>query len=238
MVYLRHTFAARAASKRQVTTGAMVRLYCTALFSLLFIAAALLASGARIPQSSAPAVRAHDAHEGVDVSADPYIDAARSKEKFGKKHPQEAGILALEVLFRNDNDKPISLDLERIRLAIEMPGQRRQNLDPLALDDAADRIIVPKEPNPSVSRFPIPGTRTKGGRSKDWQKLREALKAVALESDVLPPHATTRGFVFFDLNHHFEWLEHSSLYILGLRFIPSKEELLYFEVELAPAVRQ
>ncbi len=238
MVYLRHTFAGCCASKGTVTTWTMVRLYFTGFLALLLVAAASVTPAAPTPQSSAAAPRAHDAHQGVDVTADPYIDAARSKEKFGKKHPQEAGLLALEMSFRNDNDQPISLNLERIRLAIEAPGERRQNLDPLSVDDAADRIVQPKGPSPSISRRPLPGPRPRGGRGKDWQKLRDALHAVALASDVLPPHATTRGFLFFDLNHHFDLLSHASLYIAELRFIPSREELLYFEVELAPAVNQ
>lgn len=201
-------------------------------------AAAAGVTGALLAQTSPAGMPAHDAHQGLVVAADPYFDALRSKEKFGKKHPQAAGLLALEVAFRNDTDKAVSVNLDRIRLMIEVPGEPRQNLDPLSLDDAADRIVNPQGPNPTASRFPIPGIHNKGGRGKDWQKLRDALKAVALASDVLPPRATIRGFLYFDLNHHFEWLEHSSLYVPELRFIPSREELLYFEVELAPAVRQ
>jgi hypothetical protein len=189
-------------------------------------------------QTSPQGMAAHDEHQGCVVSADPYIDAARSKEKFGKKHPQEAGILALEVGFRNDTDKPISVNLERIRLTLQVPGERRQQLEPLDLDDAADRIAEPGGPNPVFSRSPIPGRKVKGGRGKDWQKLRERLKEAALASDVLPPHSTTRGFLFFDVNHRFDWLPHASLYVPELRFIPSREELLYFEVELAPALHR
>lgn len=187
-------------------------------------------------QTSPEGMPAHDAHQGLVVSADPYVDAARSKDKFGKKHPQEAGILAVEVVFRNDTDKSIGVNLERIRLTIEMPGDKPQNLDALSLDDAADRMINPHELNPSVSRLPIPGSRVKGGRGKDWQKLRTELKDVALGRDNLPPRSTIRGFLFFDIDHHFEWLVHSSLYVPELRFMPSREELMYFEIELAPAV--
>jgi len=211
--------------------------YSRAAASLLLMVGASASAGLVTAQTGPEGMPAHDAHQGLVVAADLYTDAARSKEQFGKKHPQEAGILALEVGFRNNTDKPIAVNLERIRLTIEVPGNKPQNLDPLSLDDAADRIVLPQGPNPTVSRLPIPGRMPKSNRGKDWQKLRDALKNVALASDVLPPHATIRGFLYFDLNHHFEWLEHSSLYIPELRFIPSREELLYFEVDLAPAVR-
>lgn len=206
--------------------------------AFLFLAVVCSAAAAMIAAQTSPqGMPAHDAHQGVVVSADPYADPARSKEKFGKKHPQEAGILALEVGFRNDTEQPITVTLEHIRLAIEMPGFAPQNLEPLALDDAADRILGPQEPNPTAPRFPIPRRVPKGNRGKDWQKLRDTLKNAALRSDVLPPRSTIRGFLYFDLDHHFEWLEHSSLYIPELRFLPSREQLLYFEIELAPAVR-
>ena len=188
-------------------------------------------------QTSPQGMPAHDAHQGCVISADPYIDAARSKEKFGKKHPYEAGVLALEVGLRNDTENAISVNLERIRLMLEVPGERKQSLEPLALDDAADRIAEPGGTNPVFSRSPLPGRKVKGGRGNDWQKLRAALTATALSSDILPPHSTTRGFLFFDVNQHFDWLAHASLYVPELRFVPSREELLYFEVGLAPALR-
>ena len=190
-----------------------------------------------VAQTSPQGMPAHDAHQGCVISADPYTDAARSKEKFGKKHPYDAGVLALEVGLRNDTDNPISVNLERIRLMLEVPGDHKQSLEPLELDDAADRIAEPGGTNPVFSRSPLPGRKVKGGRGKDWQKLRSALTATALSSDILPPHSTTRGFLFFDVNRHFDWLAHASLYVPELRFVPSREELLYFEVELAPAIR-
>jgi hypothetical protein len=202
----------------------------TSLFLALCASVAALSA-----QTSPEGMPAHDAHQGVVVAANPYTDVERSKEKFGKKHPQQAGILALEIALRNDTDKPISLNLERLRLNLEVPGEKRQVLEAMTLDAVADQVVNPEGPNPTASRVPIPGRAPKRTRGKDWQKLRETFKNAALDSDVLPPHSTVRGFFYFDISNHFDWLAHSSLYLPGLRFIPSGEELLYFEVELAPA---
>ena len=216
----------------------MSRLHFAMLAGVLALALAASPAGSQQAQTAPEGMPARDSHQGLVIAADPYTDAARSKEKFGKKHPQEAGILALEVAIRNNTDDAITVNLEKMRLVIEVPGERRQNLDPLTLDSAADRIAEPQGRNPTISRSPIPGRSTNGGHGKDWQKLHEVLERVALASDVLPPRSTIRGFLFFDINQHFDWLTHASLYVPELRVIRTHEELLYFEVELAPAVKQ
>src|SRR5574341_921231 len=74
------------------------------------------AAGAYTQEPADPAAwPARDTHEGLLVAADPYHDAARAKIKFGKKNPVDFGILPVEVVFRNDNDKPILVDIESIR---------------------------------------------------------------------------------------------------------------------------
>src|SRR5713101_6299554 len=57
-------------------------------------------------QQDPASLPARDSHEGLLIAADPYQDATRYKTRFGKKNPYDAGILAIEVYFRNDNDKP------------------------------------------------------------------------------------------------------------------------------------
>src|SRR5271155_5011022 len=52
---------------------------------------------------------AHDSHQGLLIAADPYLTSERSQEKFGKKHPYGAGLLALEVFLRNETDGPLQI---------------------------------------------------------------------------------------------------------------------------------
>jgi hypothetical protein len=58
------------------------------------------------------------------------------------------------------------------------------------------------------------------------------LRSVALGTDVLPPHATTHGFLFFDLNHDFSAIHNSHLYIPDLSFMTDKKALFFFEIDL------
>ena len=188
-------------------------------------------------QTGPASLPARDTHEGVLVAADPYTDAARYKARFGKKSPYDAGILAVEVFFRNDNDKPIRLDLETIRLLLKPPGLERQRLGALAVEEVADRILNKVNPDPTARRrpIPVPGRRPKKGRGKEWDELAATLHAGALETDLLPPRSSVHGLLFFDIDHHYEWVPYARLYVPDLKFMTDKKALLFFELDLGAA---
>ncbi len=58
------------------------------------------------------------------------------------------------------------------------------------------------------------------------------LRSVAVSSDILPPHATTHGFLFFDVNHDFNAIRYTHLYIPDLWFMTDKKALFFFEIDL------
>jgi hypothetical protein len=208
----------------------------------LAIAALAIVSiaGAHAQQKDPAALPAREAHEGLLIAADPIDDAARAKERFGKKNPHGAGILALEVYFKNDTDKAIRVGLDSIRLVLEPPEQRRQRLKPMALEDVVKAIVYPQGmANPTAPRKPLPkpfpGRSSTGTKDKDVKQVDEALRPLALEMDVLPPRATIRGLLFFDLDHRFELLRYSVLYVPDLCFVQDDKPLMFFEVDLSKA---
>ena len=95
------------------------------LFLVFFSAGA--AGHAQTDPASLPA---HDAHEGLLVAANPYTSDEQSKIKFGKHTPFEAGILAIDVYFRNDNDLPIRLNLRTVEMRIYTEFARSPNGSP------------------------------------------------------------------------------------------------------------
>ncbi len=196
-----------------------------------------LAASPACPQSDPTSLPARDSHEGLLVAADPYQDAARYKARFGKKNPYDAGILAVEVFFRNDSDKPIRLDLETIRLLLNAPGSDKQRLGPLSAEDVADRILNKGASDPTARRrpLPVPGRGQKSGHGKQWDELVASLRAGAFEVDLLPPHGTVHGLLFFDIAGRYDWLAYTRLYIPDLKFMTDKKALLFFEVDLAAA---
>jgi hypothetical protein len=176
-----------------------------------------------------------DAHQDLTIVADPYIRAARySKEVFGKDSFYAAGIVAIDVYFRNDNNVPIRLNTGTIQLVISQPGQDRQRLGALSPEEVADRTLLTANSNIRAHRpFPFPGSSSSSGHSKDWTEMTTTLRSVALGTDVLPPHATTHGFLFFDLNHDFSAIRNSHLYIPDLAFMTDNKALFFFEIDLA-----
>lgn len=207
---------------------------------VICLSAVLFAACAVARAQTAPAsLPAHDSHEGVLVAADPYVPAARYKDKFGKHTPYEAGILALEIYVRNDNDKPIRVNLNTVSLLFAETGQSRQKLSALSPEDVANRVFSknPKDPKAQRLPLPLPGGVPRTGRGKEWDELDASLRSAAMSSDVLPPNATVHGFFYFDIDHHYDWLSNARFELPDLAFMLDKKALFFFEVDLAPAVR-
>lgn len=207
----------------------------------LAILMTLSVTGATAQQTDPATLPARDAHEGLLIAADPYDDAARSKERFGKKSPHSAGILALEVYFKNETDRAIRVDLERIRLSIDLPGgEGRQQLRPVPVESVVNAIVYPEGPNPTSPRKPRPSPFPSGSgrKDKDVKQVDELLRPLALEMDVLPPRATVRGLLFFDLGRRFELLRYAQLYVPNLAFVQDAKPLMFFEVDLSKTARK
>ncbi len=233
--------AGRRGRTQEATPGRGPHLSSQADMRTWFAAAAglVLACGLASAQSDPASLPARDAHEGFLVACDPYRDAARAEARLGKKNPLEAGIVPVEVFFRNDSEKAIRVDLESIRLFIEPPDQPHQRLEPLALEDVIERMLNKGGP-PDLSsprrRIPHPSPRV--GRGKKWKELEEKLRPLSLEVGMVAPGATVRGFLFFDLDRRYELLPHSRLYVPDVKFLAGNQSLMYFEVDLGPAARR
>ena len=192
----------------------------------------------RVAAQSAPAaplsLPTRDAHQDLLIVADPYLSADRYKGVFGKRSPYDAGLIAIQVYFRNDNSVPVRFQPDTIRLVVSPPGAERQSLGPLSVEDVADRTLLEAHSNPSSRRrLPFPGSATSTGRGKDWQEMVTTLRSVVLGTDILPPRATTHGFLFFDLDHDFDAIRNTHLYIPDLSFMTDNKPLFFFEIDLA-----
>src|SRR5215475_12844851 len=138
------------------------------LFLAIFLALFLAAGKATAQQQAPLKTSALESHEGLTISALPWTNPDLYKEKFHKKSPYAAGIVALQVVFRNDSDDSLKVNLERIRLNLTLSDEEHQALDPLTSEEAADAILRPSSKNLGRSRFPIPIGGPKVGRDKKW----------------------------------------------------------------------
>ena len=192
-----------------------------------------------VPAQNAPSdplsLRAREAHQNLTIAADPYLSPERyKKEMFGKTSPYLAGIVAIDVYFRNDSDLPIRVNPETMQLVVSQPDRERQHLNALSPEEVADRALLKGDSNISARRrFPIPIPSSDSKHSKEWTEMSTTLRSIALGTDVLAPHSTTHGFLFFDLNHDFDAIHFSHLYIPDLAFMTNHEALFFFEIDLA-----
>jgi hypothetical protein len=202
------------------------------------LGAAAVCGGSQVRPAVDPAsLPAHDTHQGVTVAVRPLVSEASYKAQFTGHTPYEAGILALEVFFRNDNDKPIRINLSSFRLLVDRPGQSLQKIEPLDAAEVADRVLLKTPSDPRAPRLPLPGKRPTSNRDKNWQEFSARMQAAGIPSDILAPKSTLRGFLFFDVNHHYDWLSDARLDVPDLAFMLDKQALFFFQVDLAPALR-
>ena len=192
-------------------------------------------------QSAAPdpmSLPTRDAHQDLTIVADPYLRGSRySKDLFGKNSFYNAGIIAIDVYFRNDSNAPIRLNVATVELVISQPGQDRQRLGALSPEDVADRTLLTATSDIRARRpFPFPNSSSGSGHSKEWIEMTNTLRPIAIGNNVFPPHATTHGFLFFDLNHNVDAIRSSHLYIPDLTFTPDNKALFFFEIDLAATV--
>jgi hypothetical protein len=208
-----------------------------ALLAFFLALAAVAACAPARAQVDPASLSAHDSHQKLLVAVQPWLDPAAYKDRFGKKNPYDAGIVALDVYFRNDNDSPIRVDLTTVRLVVAQGDEDPQRVEALTPEDVADRVLLNGGDAPSPGRPRLPISNPKGDHDKQWTALADSVRAASLSSDLIPPHGTVHGCLYFDLSHHFGLLHDSHLYIPDLTFLVDNQVLLFFEVDLAPAAK-
>ena len=76
------------------------------------------------------------------------LTADRYKGVLGKNSPFDPGIVAIDVYFRNDNDKPIRLNFDTIRLISFAARRGTPAAGALAAEEVADRMLLKADANP------------------------------------------------------------------------------------------
>jgi len=175
-----------------------------------------------------------DSHEGLTVSAEPWTSVEQYKAKFPKKSPLAAGIVAIQIAFRNSTEESIKIGLDRIRLTISIDENNRQELEPLTPEQLAEIVLRPGAKDPtSRSRIPLPLPTSSGGRNKKWEELKTAAEDASVRDGVIAPHKSVEGLLYFDLRGQFDLLNSARLYIPNLVMLESNHQLLYFELDLS-----
>jgi hypothetical protein len=177
-----------------------------------------------------------DAHEGVAIGVEPWTQASRYKERFPKKSPFAAGIVALRLSIRNDNDEAVKLNLHRIRLLVQLDEDNKQELESLTADDVADAVLLRqngKDPTARRLPIPLPINRPKPTRDKNWEEFHGTVQNAGVPSSVIGAHSTMEGLVYFDLRGEWDLLQTARLYVPDLERMTSKQAILYFDIDFS-----
>ncbi len=199
-------------------------------FFLALLLGTVLASAQQAPLKTS----ALESHEGLTISAQPWTDAALYKEKFPKKSPYAAGVLAVQVAFRNDSDESLRVNLERIRLTVLLDSDNRQEVQALTADQLADEVLKPTAKDPTAKRkLPIPvGGGSPGGRDKHWTEVQRQAQDAGVPTSVVAAHSTVQGLLYFDLQSQFDLLQTAHLYIPEVTGMKQNRALTYFDIDL------
>lgn len=206
------------------------------VFALLFTAA--LGASPAAAQSQPLKTAALESHEGLTVSAQPWTDGRQYKEKFSKKTPFAAGVMAIQVAFRNDSDESLKVNLSRIRLTVHLDADNTQELPSLTADEVADAVLKPGSKDPTATRkLPIPVPLPKGNKDKKWTELQQEAQNAGIPSNVVAPHSTVQGLLYFDLQNQFDLLNAAKLYVPEVMQMTGNHGLTYFEIDLGQSGR-
>jgi len=175
-----------------------------------------------------------ESHEGLTITATPWTDAAKYKDKFPKKSPYAAGILAVEVSFRNDSDESVKVSLSRIRLTVHLDAENTQELPSLSAEELVQAVLKPggKDPTATRKKIPVPVPIPKSGKDKNADELQRQAQEASVPTGVVAPHSTVQGLLYFDLQNQFDLLDTAHLYVPELVLMRGNRELTYFDIDL------
>lgn len=195
-----------------------------------------VASLAGAQQAGVQRAAAHDSHEGVTISVEPWTQATSYKEKFPRKSPLVGGVVAMKVTIRNNSDESVKVDLQRIRLMISLDEENRQELVPLTADEVADAVLLKSGKDPTARRsplpLPIPIGKSAATRDKKWSDFRDDCQNAAMPSPVVAAGTAMDGLLYFDLRGEWDLLQTAKLYVPNLTTMSSHTPLSYFEIDL------
>ena len=137
---------------------------------------------------------------------------------------------------RNDNDEAVKLNLKRIRLLVMLDPENKQELEALTADDVADAVMLRqngKDPTARRLPIPLPISRPKPERDKNWEEFHGDCQNAGIPSGVIGAHSTMEGLVYFDLRGEWDLLQTARLYVPDLERMTSKQAISYFDIDFS-----
>lgn len=165
--------------------------------------------------------------EGVTIAVAPLYTDEIASRVFDRGDIVTRGIMPLAIIIFNDNDYPIEVDGMSIEL---INGEDR--IRTLPPNEVVYRLY---RKDRSWVSSPIP----KLSRGELNEDALDDIDAKFLMDRIVPPHDKASGFLYMHIrsNDPLEYLSKSLLYIPNVYRRDNDSRLIFFEIEVAPALK-
>ena len=169
-----------------------------------------------------------DAHPNEKVTAALDVYNAAPKDDIFITHYSQEGILPVFLVITNDGDQPITL--KQMRAQLVTAG--RDKLEALEVEDVFRRVAHIQGSSSPRTAGPI--TLPGGTKNKKAQQQLDEITRAHFAAEMVAPHTTQSGFLFFDVEDVKQPVPGAHLYLTGV-LDGRGNELMYFEIPLTPA---
>jgi hypothetical protein len=166
--------------------------------------------------------------EGVTIAVEPLFTDALAAQVFDKNDMITRGIMPMAVLIFNDNDFPIEVDGMSIELI-----HKDQHIRTMPPNEVVYRLF---RKDKTWTNQPMP----KLSRTDLNQDALEDFDNKFLMKKTVTSHSNEAGFLFFhlpDSEVSADYLSQSLVYIPKIYRRDNGSRLIYFEIDIAPAIK-
>lgn len=169
----------------------------------------------------------HQQQGAVTIAADPYETKEKIKTAFDLKELERRGIVPIHIIIGNDGEDPIGISGEDINLL----DSDNRSFEPLPVDEVVRAVLYKQSPKTSRNPSPLPFPRGSGRRG-DAFEIEADLTNKFLRDLRIMPGTNSGGFLFFRLPSNRMNLRGYKVYIPEVRNLRTRQNLLFFEIEL------
>jgi len=209
---------------------------------LLFTAACLAAQDTSLNKNTSRSdtamhPTATDSHEGITIGLEPWTQESQYKRRFPKKTPLSKGVVGINVSFRNDTDQGMKVNLQSIRLIVQLDEDNRQELQSMSADDVADTVMLKNNgKDPTAKRspipFPIPTKLPSAARDSKWTEFRDQCQNAGVPSNIVAAHGSVEGLIYFDIRGEMDLLQTAHVYFPNIVSMRDNQPVSYFDIPL------
>jgi hypothetical protein len=180
---------------------------------------------------------ATDSHEGITIGIEPWTQESQYKKTFPKRTPLSKGVVAINVNFRNDTDQGMKVNLQSIRLIVQLSEDNRQELQSMSADDVADTVLLKNNGKDPTARrspipFPIPTKLPSAARDSKWTEFRDQCQNAGVPSNIIAAHSSVEGLIYFDIRGETDLLQTAHLYLPNIVSMKDNQPVSYFDIPL------